>query len=223
MPSTAFSWLVPPASPRRSANYLVRAAPPRRQLGMMSSALLGRASVYYGAEEVEPVHKAHHSAVMGDHDARNPFAHHLVGGNDLAGSHLHARDLRAHDLDHRPLGHPGEVIYPLVPGLGDEGDVLHYLQVVGQRGGQKISVGDETHQEPFLVYHWNSRRFALEQDTKGLPLGGARCDGLDRLHDRFELDVPPVVLAERLLATHARLRSFDRRAGRLPVLRLYRR
>src|SRR5215213_1475342 len=223
MPSTAFSWLVPLESPRRSGNYLVRAAPPRRQLGTMSSALVVRASVYYGAEEVEPIHDAHHSAVIGDDDARNPLTHHLVGGNDLAGSHLHARDLRAHDLFHRPLGHPSKVVDPLVPGLGDKGDVLHYLQIVGQRGGQKMSVGDETHEEPFLVYHRNSRRFALEQDTKGLPLGGARCDGLDRLHDRFELDVPPVVLAERLLATHARLPSFDRRAGRLPVLGLYRR
>src|SRR5215207_8165608 len=124
----------------------------------MSSALVVRASGYYGAKEVEPVHKAHHSAVMGDDDARNPFPHHLMRSNDLAGSHLHRGDLRAHDLSHRPLGHPGEVIYPLVPGLGDEGDVVYDLQVVGQRGGQEMAVGDETHQEPFLIYHRDSWR-----------------------------------------------------------------
>ena len=78
-----------------------------------------------------------------------------------------------------------------------------------------MPVSDEAYQEPFLIYHRNSRGPALEQDPEGFPLDGTRRDSLDRLHDLFDLDVAAIVLAGCLLATHARIRSFDRRPGRL--------
>src|SRR5215207_4501370 len=128
-------------------SYLLREAL-LPQWSTVSSALTVRADVYYGTEEVEPIHDAHHVTPIGDDHARDRLTYHLVGGDDFTGAYLYVRDLRAHDLAHRPLGHPSKVVDPLVPGLGDEGDVLHYLQVVGQRGGQKMAVGDETYRSP---------------------------------------------------------------------------
>src|SRR5918994_3219610 len=156
------AWLSPvwPRS-QRPLGRLLAACGSLHQLGTMASALIVQADVHYGAKEVEPIHNANHLATVGDDGARDPLAHHLVGGNDLTGFQLYLGYLRSHDLSHRPLGRCSEVIYPLVPGLGDEGDVVHNLQVVAQCGGQEVPVSDEAYQEPFLIYHRNSRGPAL--------------------------------------------------------------
>ena len=90
---------------------------------------------HYGSVEAEAGHDGRDFAAVGD-DARNPVMNHLVRDHHLASSHLYAKELPAHELTYQPLGRPGEVVYPLVPGLRGEGDicVLCELFSVGNGG-----------------------------------------------------------------------------------------